>query len=218
MTMSYKFINGKFRRTIVGDIHGCWTELDVLLRKAEWGKNDLLISVGDFLDRGLSSWRVASFFRDHANAHSVLGNHERRVSGTIRGTSLPAWTQRLTVAQVPQADLPGWADYIGSLPAVIETEHAIVTHARLDTGRPLTDQEPYYTAGVGRSVRPEAVPHESWQSLFLSEGMKNPTPRIQMIDGFNEGWIEFEAGETGSRKGQIEMKTVLKTLIERETS
>jgi hypothetical protein len=25
--------------------------------------------------------------------------------------------------------------------------------------------------------------------------MKNPTPRIQMLDGFNEGWIEFESGE-----------------------
>ena len=70
---------------------------------------------------------------------------------------------------------------------------------------------------LGRSVKAEAVPHESWESLFLSQGMKNPIPRIQMIDGFNEGWIEFEAGETGSRKGQIELETVLKTLIERET-
>jgi NAD(P)H dehydrogenase (quinone) len=48
--------------------------------------------------------------------------------------------------------------------------------------------------------------------------MKNPIPRIQMIDGFNEGWIEFEVGEKGSRKGQIELKTALETLIERETS
>ena len=70
---------------------------------------------------------------------------------------------------------------------------------------------------LGRSVRMEAVPHESWQTLFLSQGMKNPLPRIQMIDGFNEGWIEFEVGEAGSRKGQIELKTVLKTLIERES-
>jgi uncharacterized protein YbjT (DUF2867 family) len=71
---------------------------------------------------------------------------------------------------------------------------------------------------LGRSVRAEAVPHECWESLFLSQGMKNPIPRIQMIDGFNQGWIEFGAGETGSRKGQIELKTVLKKLIERETS
>lgn len=34
-----------------------------------------------------------------------------------------------------------------------------------------------------------------------------------MLDGFNEGWIEFEGGEAGSRKGNVEVRTVLKTLI-----
>jgi hypothetical protein len=32
----------------------------------------------------------------------------------------------------------------------------------------------------------------------LSQGMKNPAPRAQMLDGFNEGWIEFENGEHGA--------------------
>jgi hypothetical protein len=46
--------------------------------------------------------------------------------------------------------------------------------------------------------------------------MNNPTPRIRMLDGFNEGWIEFENGEVGSRKGEVAPKTVLQTLIKRE--
>ena len=41
-----------------------------------------------------------------------------------------------------------------------------------------------------------------WQEVFRAQGMKNPTPRIQMIEGFNEGWIEFEGGFEGSVKGQ----------------
>ena len=45
---------------------------------------------------------------------------------------------------------------------------------------------------------------------------KNPTPRIRMLDGFNEGWIEFENGEASSRKGEVALKTVLQMLIERE--
>jgi len=36
-----------------------------------------------------------------------------------------------------------------------------------------------------------------------------------MLDGFNEGWIEFERGEVGSRKGKVALKIVLETLIER---
>src|SRR3984893_17435045 len=47
--------------------------------------------------------------------------------------------------------------------------------------------------------------------------MKNPAPRIQMLDGFNEGWIEFESGEAGSRKGKVELRTVLQRLIKRES-
>ena len=66
---------------------------------------------------------------------------------------------------------------------------------------------------LGHPVRMEVVPRDTWEGLFRSQGMKNPGPRIQMLDGFNQGWIEFEAGETGSRKGHVELKTVLKTLI-----
>jgi uncharacterized protein YbjT (DUF2867 family) len=69
---------------------------------------------------------------------------------------------------------------------------------------------------LGRPVKMEAVPRETWESLFKSQSMRNPTPRIQMLDGFNEGWIEFEGGQAGSRKGNVPLETVLRMLIERE--
>jgi NAD(P)H dehydrogenase (quinone) len=66
---------------------------------------------------------------------------------------------------------------------------------------------------LGRPVRMEAVPRESWEALFKSQGMKNPIPRIRMLDGFNEGWIDFEHGEAGSIKGKVSLETVLNALI-----
>jgi hypothetical protein len=42
---------------------------------------------------------------------------------------------------------------------------------------------------LGRPVRMEAVPRDTWERLFASQGTKNPVPRAQMLDGFNEGWI-----------------------------
>jgi NAD(P)H dehydrogenase (quinone) len=68
---------------------------------------------------------------------------------------------------------------------------------------------------LGRRVKMEAVPRATWESLFVSQGMKNPAPRIRMLDGFNEGWIEFESGQAGSRKGKVALETVLRSLIER---
>ena len=44
---------------------------------------------------------------------------------------------------------------------------------------------------LGTPVRAEAVPRDQWESVFRAQGMKNPTPRMQMIDGFNAGWIDF---------------------------
>ena len=49
-----------------------------------------------------------------------------------------------------------------------------------------------FAAALGREVRVEPVPRETWEQLFRSQGMKNPLPRIRMVDGFNEGWIDFE--------------------------
>jgi hypothetical protein len=34
----------------------------------------------------------------------------------------------------------------------------------------------------------------------------------------NEGWIDFECGESATRKGRVLLKTVLKTLLDRQTT
>lgn len=67
---------------------------------------------------------------------------------------------------------------------------------------------------LGKDVRMEIVPRDTWEALFKTQGMNNPTPRIQMLDGFNEGWIEFERPDQ-TIKGNVALETVLQTLIER---
>ena len=66
---------------------------------------------------------------------------------------------------------------------------------------------------LGKPVEMEVVPRASWEKLFRSQGMKNPEPRIRMLDGFNEGWIDFEGGEKGTHKGVVELDTELKKLV-----
>ena len=67
---------------------------------------------------------------------------------------------------------------------------------------------------LDRPVCAEAVPRETWGALFKSQGMKDPIPRIQMLDGFNEGWIKFEGSPSDSTKGKTTLETVLRGLIE----
>ena len=70
-----------------------------------------------------------------------------------------------------------------------------------------------FAKALGTPVRAEIVPRETWEELFRSQGMKNPGPRMRMLDGFNEGWIAFEGKEADIVKGEVELETVLRALV-----
>ncbi|NML99450.1 NmrA family NAD(P)-binding protein [Paraburkholderia sp. RP-4-7] len=66
---------------------------------------------------------------------------------------------------------------------------------------------------LGRAVVAEIVQRDTWEALFRSQGMKEPLPRMRMLDGFNEGWIAFEGEEADIVKGEVELETVLRGLV-----
>jgi len=69
---------------------------------------------------------------------------------------------------------------------------------------------------LGTPVRAEVVPRDRWESVFRAQGMKNPAPRMQMLDGFNAGWIDFPDRGAHARKGSIGIDQAIATLIQRE--
>jgi NAD(P)H dehydrogenase (quinone) len=73
-----------------------------------------------------------------------------------------------------------------------------------------------FAKALGRPVRAEIVPRESWETMFRSQGAKNPNPRIRMLDGFNEGWIDFPNGGANALKGSTDAETVIAALVQRE--
>jgi NAD(P)H dehydrogenase (quinone) len=66
---------------------------------------------------------------------------------------------------------------------------------------------------IGKPVRAVSVSRESWAELFRSQGMRNPEPRMRMLDGFNEGWIEFEDGGSKAIKGSTTAIDVIADLV-----
>jgi uncharacterized protein YbjT (DUF2867 family) len=66
---------------------------------------------------------------------------------------------------------------------------------------------------LGRPVRADSVERAAWQELFTAQGMRNPEPRMQMLDGFNQGWIAFEGGAAEARKGSTALDTVLAAML-----
>jgi uncharacterized protein YbjT (DUF2867 family) len=67
---------------------------------------------------------------------------------------------------------------------------------------------------LGTPVRAETVPRETWEDLFRTQGMKYPGPRIRMLDGFNEGWIDFSGGGANAIKGTVSVEEVVASLVQ----
>jgi len=93
----------------------------------------------------------------------------------------------------------------GDLPRVVELEGPQRVSPR--------DLAAALAAALQRPVQAEAVRREDWEALFRSQGMRNPLPRMRMLDGFNEGWIRFEGPDAVVRKGRTGLAEVLRGLM-----
>lgn len=65
---------------------------------------------------------------------------------------------------------------------------------------------------LDRDVVARAVPRDAWEARFRAQGMNHPGPRMRMVDGFNEGWIDFG---TSSIKGPTGLDNVIAGLVSR---
>ena len=78
-----------FRRILaVGDVHGHMDALHALWKKIEFDdKQDMLVFLGDYIDRGPAPVEVLRFVREqverHAHVHALCGNHEAMMLGYI---------------------------------------------------------------------------------------------------------------------------------------
>jgi NAD(P)H dehydrogenase (quinone) len=70
-----------------------------------------------------------------------------------------------------------------------------------------------FASALGHPVRVEIVPRDTWETLFRGQGMKNPLPRMRMLDGFNDGWIDFPGNGDLALKGIVSAETVISNLV-----
>jgi uncharacterized protein YbjT (DUF2867 family) len=71
------------------------------------------------------------------------------------------------------------------------------------------DEAAAFATALGRDVKVVEVPRAEWEQRFRREGMQHPEARIRMLDGFNEGWIDFQCEGTERRTGTVELAQVL---------
>jgi predicted phosphodiesterase len=132
---------------IIGDIHGCFYELQALLDKAGLSDGDEVIGIGDIVDRGPETPQVVDFFRTTPNAMAIMGNHERKHVRAARHEVKLSISQQISQVQFGPA-YPKALEWMSGLPLYIELEHAIVVHGYFEPGIPLEKQNPSVVCGT----------------------------------------------------------------------
>ena len=158
------------RTIVVGDLHGCFDELEELLERAAFGSDDRVVSVGDLVVKGEKSREVLDLFLSDARFSSVRGNHDVAVLRGLRGKKkgLKA-TQKKCVREL-KGGRERYAALLESLPLSIDLGTHLVVHAGLRPGVALEDQSPddlteLRTLGPDRTSR-DGVP---WYEVYDGE-------------------------------------------------
>ncbi len=144
---------------VIGDVHGCADELEMLLRATGCSPQDQVVRVGDLVAKGPDSRGVLAIVRE-LGARSVRGNHDEHVLRYRRAIQAGQPPPELGPdhREVARAlDDQDWA-LLASLPLYLRLPEldAIVVHAGLLPDRPLEQQDPQLLMNM-RTIRADGT-------------------------------------------------------------
>ena len=154
---------------IIGDIHGCYAELQALLEKAGLADGDIIIAAGDIVDRGPETPQVLDFFRQTPGTRSVMGNHERKHVRYARHELKLAASQVISRQQFGKAYTEA-VSWMAELPLYIDLPEALIAHGYLEPGLLPSEQHPSVLCGTmgGDKILRERY-SQPWYELYDGE-------------------------------------------------
>ena len=178
------------RYLAIGDVHGRSLALTRLLEVVQPQSEDIIITLGDYLNKGPDSQGVIEQLIQLAQSHQLItlkGNHELELLQarnhhfehsdelkylgieTLISYSLPG--KELTLANIPEHH---WEFLAHSCLNSWETEHHIFVHANLDPHLPL-NQQPEERLFWQKFTQP--IPHYSGKTMICGHtSQKNGQP------------------------------------------
>ncbi len=147
------------RTLVIGDVHGCTRALDCVIDAAQPARDDCVVMLGDYIDRGPDSRGVIDrmiYWQQHYNLICLQGNHEelmlharsdhnkfrywRMVGGEATVASYAGGTAGGSYIPVPPEH---WYFLEHVCRDYYETDTHIFVHAGLDPSLELSKQERY---------------------------------------------------------------------------
>ncbi len=154
---------------LVGDIHGCFNELQVLLKEAGYSfRSHRLILLGDLINKGPDSFKVLSWVREK-QVETLIGNHELKFIHAIE-KELPLSGPLRDLKEQMGSDINNWVSWMKSWPVYMEENNFLAVHGGVVPGEHprLSKKEQLvnirYWDGEGRNMRDASFP--AWHDLY----------------------------------------------------
>ncbi len=128
------------RTIVVGDIHGCYDELEDLLEKVGFTAADRLVSVGDLVTKGPKNREVLERFMTEPQFSAVIGNHDLALRRRWNGEKFKLKNSQKPTHKELKKDKEHFVSYLNQLPFLIDLGTHLVVHAGLRPGVALHSQ------------------------------------------------------------------------------
>ena len=186
-------------RTIaIGDIHGCSTALASILAAINPRPDDTLVTLGDYVDRGIDSKGVLDMLIDLSNRCQlipILGNHDEiLLKATDNRSAFRTWmefggiTTLDSYGDSSQIDLVP-EEHIGFLRSCVpyfETDTHFFVHANYDSELPLDQQDGHTLRWL--SLRDQIPkPHISGKIAVVGHTPMREVLRLPHLIGLDTG-------------------------------
>eukprot|EP00640_Fibrocapsa_japonica_P002189 CAMPEP_0113935114 /NCGR_PEP_ID=MMETSP1339-20121228/2337_1 /TAXON_ID=94617 /ORGANISM="Fibrocapsa japonica" /LENGTH=342 /DNA_ID=CAMNT_0000937157 /DNA_START=158 /DNA_END=1186 /DNA_ORIENTATION=+ /assembly_acc=CAM_ASM_000762 len=153
---------GDNRVIVIGDVHGSYDELVSLLDACGRKDSDIIVFVGDLVNKGPKPVECVRFARSTPNAYCVMGNHDLKAIKAFRSWKNGGKLKKKYkyVEDLTQEDY----DWLYNLPYTISLpdRNALVVHAGLVPGVSLEDQNLVEMVTMRNLLRSD---DNSWEAL-----------------------------------------------------
>jgi protein phosphatase len=190
---------------IIGDVHGCFDELQQLLEKGGYRTGEVLLFTGDLVNRGPKVAETLRFVRQTPNAFVVKGNHDDRFARWLAGRTLEISSgldcSIASTAEWTPEQRESCREWIESWPHIfripdLAEKPCYVVHAGVDGAQPMEEQSQedcLYARYVGGKDHLDSTSGRFWYHTLTGDRLilfghiphenPHPAPDALALDG-----------------------------------
>jgi len=210
------------RRIVIGDVHGHYDGLMMLLDAIAPNSDDMVYFLGDLIDRGPHSAQVLKFVQQSSYT-CLLGNHEQMLldvlgDGEVYGPALQAWLYsggHATVNSYGDAGIPPEdIEWLRTLPTHLDLGDYWLVHAGVHPRLPLETQTADQFCWIREEFHSMTQPYFTNKVIITGHTITFTLPGVlpgKLAQG--NGWIDIDTGAYHQKSGWLTALDLTNSLV-----